>query len=329
MSINYSAILSRAWNITWKYKILWIFGFLAALGSGGGIRSGPQFSYQMNGPNTQYTQWNRVERANLPPGWADFFDRLAKIDVNTSINIIVGVACCLLLLGLCLWILSIIGRGGLIGGFVKADASGAVTFREAWGIGLRCFWRLLLIRLLAIVVGLVVAVVIFLPGIFISILTCGLGFFPLICVVIIVGVVVEMWFFLMDYSVVMENQGVGESIGRAWTILRDHIGPIIILYLIVFAVSLGVGVVMLVLFAPGAVMIFLSVLPLIAGSGALNVPLLVAGIVLQVIFILLSLVIGAVWTAWKAGVWALAYKEFARATPPMVVAAENPPVATG
>lgn len=55
MSINYSAILSRAWNITWKYKILWIFGFLAALGSGGGIRSGPQFSYQMNGPNTQYT----------------------------------------------------------------------------------------------------------------------------------------------------------------------------------------------------------------------------------------------------------------------------------
>jgi flagellar biosynthesis protein FliQ len=311
MSINYSAILSRAWNITWKNKILWFFGFLAMLGSGGGARSNPQFSFQLNRPET----------ANLPPEWANFFDQVSKIDINTWINIIVGGVCFLLLLGLGLWILSIIGRGGLIGGIVKADATGAVTFREAWGMGFRYFWRLLLIRLLAFVVGLAIAVVVFLPGAIIGILTCGLGFIPLVCVMVIAGVVMGLWFLLMDYAVVMENQGVGEAIGRAWTILRDHIGPIIIFYLILLALSLGLGIALLVLIAPGAVLIFLSILPLIAASGALNVPLLVIGIVLTVICILLSMLIHAVWTVWEAGVWALAYQEFIHATPPMAVAA--------
>jgi flagellar biosynthesis protein FliQ len=329
MSIHYSNILSRAWNITWKYKILWFFGFLAMLGGGGGSGGfSPQTSYQFSGTDNANPprEWRNVgNTANLPPEWRNFIDQISRIDINTWITVAVGIVCCLFLLGIALWLLSIVGRGGLIGGIVKADATGSVSFREAWGMGRRYFWRLLLVRLLAIVVGLVAAVVIILPGIFIGILTCGLGFIPLICVVFIAGVVIRVWFLLMDYAVVMENQGVGEAIGRAWTVLGEHIGPIIIFYIILFAISLGIGIVMLFLFAPPALVIFLSLLPLLTATAGLNVPLLVAGIVLLVFYIIGSLVVRAIWTVWEAGVWALAYQAFIGGQQSAIVAGVNPP----
>ena len=40
MNFNFGEVLTRAWQITWKYKVLWIFGILAGCseGSGGGRR---------------------------------------------------------------------------------------------------------------------------------------------------------------------------------------------------------------------------------------------------------------------------------------------------
>lgn len=29
--MNYGALIGRAWQITWRYKVLWIFGILLAL----------------------------------------------------------------------------------------------------------------------------------------------------------------------------------------------------------------------------------------------------------------------------------------------------------
>ena len=36
MNFNFGEILTRAWQITWKYKVLWIFGILAGCTNGGG-----------------------------------------------------------------------------------------------------------------------------------------------------------------------------------------------------------------------------------------------------------------------------------------------------
>jgi hypothetical protein len=319
MSINYSSILTRAWTTTWKYKILWIFGFLVILGgSGNGVSySSPPTSYNFQTSKT----------SNLPPEWRNISDQLSRIQVNTWINIIVAVVCCLFLLAVGLWLLSIIGRGGLIGGIVKADASGSISFREAWGAGLHSFWRLLLIRLLRIVVGLAVAVVIFLPGAIIGVLTCGLGFIPLFCGAIIIGVVLGLWFLLMDYAVVVENQGAGEAVGRAWTILRDNVGPAVIFYLIQLAVSVGVGFVLLILVSPAAILIFLSVLPLITQAGPLNVALLVIGLILLVLFMLVSALVNAVYEVWQTSVWTFAYQAFTGRQQVAVVAGANPPPA--
>ena len=34
--MHYTDLIQRAWKITWRYKVLWIFGILLALASGGG-----------------------------------------------------------------------------------------------------------------------------------------------------------------------------------------------------------------------------------------------------------------------------------------------------
>ena len=38
--MDYGEVLSRAWRIIWKHKVLWIFGIMAGCtsGSGGGNR---------------------------------------------------------------------------------------------------------------------------------------------------------------------------------------------------------------------------------------------------------------------------------------------------
>ena len=38
--MHYIDLIKRAWQITWRYKVLWIFGILLALASGGGGPAG-------------------------------------------------------------------------------------------------------------------------------------------------------------------------------------------------------------------------------------------------------------------------------------------------
>jgi len=47
-------VLSRAWKIIWKYKVLWIFGILASCGQGGGGGGGggnSGYRYSQGDPN--------------------------------------------------------------------------------------------------------------------------------------------------------------------------------------------------------------------------------------------------------------------------------------
>jgi hypothetical protein len=324
MTLDFSSILTKAWQITWKFRILWIFGFLAALGGGGGWGGyngggGANFNFRTGANINQVDtydyprQWDTT--TGLPPEWQSTFDQLSQIRLSTWITIAVVTCCVLCLIGLALWLISIIGRGGLIGGILAADAGGKVAFREAWGIGVRNFWKLLLIRVMAFLLWLALSLILLIPTIFVTVFTCGLGFIPWVCAMAVFGVVVNVWFAMMDYAVVAEKLGVGEAVGRAWVLLRKYIGPLAILYIILLAISLGVGLVMLIVFAPSAVTVVLSVLPIILEEGGLNVTLLVVGLVLFALYVLISIVVRSVLTVYQTAVVTLAYKDFSGATP--------------
>src|SRR6476659_9192952 len=117
MNLDFGGILKRAWEITWRNKILWLLGILSAIASGGGFRGGNNLNFNQNGNPDFLPQLQR---------------RFPNLDQNTIGAIFLGVGCVLIILAIVFWLLSIIGRGGLIGGINLAETRGSVKFGEAW-----------------------------------------------------------------------------------------------------------------------------------------------------------------------------------------------------
>ena len=89
MNFNFGEVLTRAWQITWKFKVLWIFGILAgcARGGGGGSGGGGNTGVETQGPN-------------LPPQMERWFETFAQ---NATQYIVIGIALLCLIWGLRSW----------------------------------------------------------------------------------------------------------------------------------------------------------------------------------------------------------------------------------
>src|SRR5512139_393150 len=102
--MNIGEVLSRSWKITWKYKVLWIFGILAGCASGGGSGGG--------GNGLSYT----FEQGDLPP-WLNSAQGFHLNIPAWEISLIVIMAILFVLLLIALFIfLGTIGKVGLIRG---------------------------------------------------------------------------------------------------------------------------------------------------------------------------------------------------------------------
>ena len=74
--IDYGEVLSKAWKIVWKNKILWIFGILASFGQGSGGGSGG------GGSNT--TGYSRGSDFDFSLPNFDTFDFFEELHIHQS-----------------------------------------------------------------------------------------------------------------------------------------------------------------------------------------------------------------------------------------------------
>jgi len=308
MSLDFGAVLARAWKITWENKVLWIFGILAGLGSGGSPNFNMDFSNFRTGPGGQ---------PELPPRVQEFFDRF---EPTVLWAIIGGIVCLAILISLVLLALSIIGRGGLIGGVQIAEANGKVTFGEAWNAGRRHFLTLFLIGLLVGIVTVVLALVLILPGIGIAAVTFGVGIIcaiPLICVFVIAAIILGIVAYFAQIAAVLEGLSVMDAFRRGWEVLRANIAPIIILGIILAVVGGFLGFVI-------SLPIFLIVVPaMISVMGFANenqavgtTALAVAGLCF-VAYLPVLLIAGGILQTWITSSWTLAYQQLTRPAAPL------------
>lgn len=305
MSLDYGNILTRAWQITWKHKVLWIFGILAGLGSGGG-----------SGPNVNYELDSRTGDLRLPPEFERLFNRF---DEPTWIAIAIGLACLGLLISLALIALSVIGRGGLISGIRLAAAQGSVTFGEAWQAGLGKFWTLFLIGLLTAAASFLLALIIIGPGVLLTVVTFGIGvlcLLPLICVFVILVVILSIIAYFAQIAAVVENLGVMDALRRAWAVIQANLAPIIILGLILLVIGFVVGIV---LALPAIFIFFPAALGAagLAGDGqGLATVSLAFALICCAIYVPILLVLNGILQTWTTSVWTLAYEQFTRPATP-------------
>jgi len=237
MNFNFGEILTRAWEITRKHKVLWLFGILAGCSQGNGGGSGGSGG----GNGADYS--NGPSGFNLPPELRKFgfmMEEFAQwVTENWWIFIIIGLV--VLLLSILFTFLGTIGRIGLIKGSFQAEQGAEnIGFGELFKTSLPYFWR---VFGLSFLVGLAF-VIILLPLILIGALTAGVGFLcllPLICVLIPIGWAVTLILEQANRAIVLDDKSMFDGLKRGWEILKGNVGTLIAMSLILFGISMVLG----------------------------------------------------------------------------------------
>lgn len=305
MNFNFGEVLTRAWQIVWRHKILWVFGVFAACSRGGGSGGGGGGGGGGGtGPGDQ--PFPQLER---------FFEQLGQwIEANPwIIAVIVLLALVLLIVSV---FLGTIGRIGLIRGTYQADQeTEQLVFGELFSNSMPYFWR---VFGLSLIIGLL-AVLIFVPLALFGVLTAGIGFIcivPIICILIPVfwalSVVIEQ----ANAAIVLENLGIGDGMRKGWDVVRANIGPMILLALILFIGSAVIGFIF-------AIPFIAAVLPLMFGIFNESTNAVWTAVICCAAYLPVLIVLNGILTAYMQSVWTLTYMRLTRPqdTPPVVLEA--------
>jgi hypothetical protein len=289
--MNYSEVLSRAWQIIWKHKVLWVFGILAGCArsssGGGNFTSGRNFN-----PSTSQ---------QFPAEMQNYFEQMRRFfeSIPQQTWILIGVGAVLLFL--VLLVLKIFfgtaGTIGLIHGAQRADQEidARLPFGELFSESLAYFWRVFLLNLLVFVVVFIVAMIIGVFAIFGALITLGIGLIcllPLICLLIPVGIAVNVIVEQATIAIVVENLDIMNGLRRGWEVVKTYIGPMIIMWLILdLSIRIVIGLIiafpLIVIFIPFVIGLFSGaqqglqtglIVTLICCAGYLPVLILLQGI---------------------------------------------------
>lgn len=318
MNFNFGEVLSRAWQIVWRHKVLWIFGIFAGCSRGGGGNSG-------GSGNTGF----ETQSPNLPPEVLRWFEIIQE---NLMLILVLGLTL------ICLfWILSIflgtIGRIGLIRGTSRADDGATdLIFGQLFSESLPYFWRVFGLSLLMAIPFLVVIAVVFAGVLAFVVSASGAGdealfglvaMVPLViacaCILVPIMIVIGLIVRQAERAIVLENMSVFPALSRGWDVFRNNLGPIIVMAVILFIINLAVSFVI-------AIPVFLIVLPtmfaFIAGEAQNWTPLAVMGVGLC-LYIPVSLVLNGIAIAFAESAWTLTYLRLTRppAEAPLIVEA--------
>lgn len=292
MNFNFGEVLSRAWQIVWKHKVLWIFGIFAGCsrsGGGGssGVGGGDGGGFGPGG-NQPFSEIERV------------FEQIGQWISDNPWIIAVFVILILLFIVFSIF-LGTIGRIGLIKGTYKAEqGEERLIFGELFSESMPYFWRVFGLSLL---IGLLF-LLIFLPLIFFGVITAGIGFIcilPLLCLLIPISWAVMVVIEQANAAIVLEDLGIGDGLRRGWEVVRANIGTMILMALILFIGSAVVGIVL-------AIPLIVALVPLVIGSvaGAERTPLLIGGVCCAV-YLPILLILNGILTAYIQSAWTLTY----------------------
>ncbi len=287
--MDYSSIVGQAWRLTWRHKWLWLAGLLATLGVGGNTAGG--------GAPTGIDAGGAWTADAITP------DRLA---------VILGIGGVLLLVGIILWVLSVIARGALIAGIDRLERDGVCTPGQAWTAGVENFGRLFLIGLITAVPGLALAFLTFIAAMPAMTGTAGgvlsatfvACFLPLCCILTLAGLVFGLIQQFADRAAVLENLAPLAAFKRGWAVLKGRLGDLFILFVIWAVIAwffqlLTLGVIALVI--PLA---FRLVYGAAVDFGALFLTLI--GVAIGIMAVLIF----GVFNTFTSAMWTQAYRRF-------------------
>lgn len=225
--MDYMDMLKRGWAVSWEHKYLWILGFLAALGGGNSLGG-----YSFNGGN------------------ADVLDFADPAAMGTLAAGIAAASCIGALIAILLWLVSLAARAGLIQSVAHHELGKPVAgFGAAFRLGWKKVWKLAAMTIVLFgvffLIGIVLIVFLVASGGALAALSSGgedamgammagagiLGLcaLALLCLLIPLFIVETFIYAFAMRGMVLRDLGVMDSIRHGWRVLKEHLGPILML----------------------------------------------------------------------------------------------------
>ena len=262
--MDHIKVLKRAWHIVWNYRMLWVFGIILALTTGGGGFNGGSNTgggnYGGNGGN-----------GNFPP-----FDNFSWPEVPSQMVtalIIAGIAlvCLIIFLSIVATVARYVAETSLIRMVDQYEETGEkLSLRRGFRLGWsRTAWRLFLIDLLVSLPVTVVFILLFLlafaplllwitkstvAGVIGTVATVGM-FFLFLFLAIVVGVALRALMHFFRRACALADVGVIEALRQGFDLVMRHWQDVLIMWLIMIGVSIG--------WAIGMVVITIVLIPVI------------------------------------------------------------------
>ena len=297
--MNYGDLLSEAFRLAWRKRVLWFVGFFVA-GGGGSFNFPANFGGQEVrnpfGPVAGPLQW--------------ISDNLVLF-LTVVISVIV-------VLALIFLVLSMISQGALAESVAALHRGETRSFGSAFRVGTANFWRVFGLKVLFFLIALGLILVIFLPVVLGALaafsLTDSTGLRVLAVVLGVLFVFVALIVVFLPFAIVnqfglrelvVSRRRITESIAGGFRLFRRNIGRSLLVWLIQLAVMLGLGIaVLVVLVILGAILLGPAIALFATDHATAGV---VAGVVGGVLFLVPVFVISGAIGAFNHAYWTLAY----------------------
>ena len=314
--MDYGEVLSKAWKIAWKFKVLWIFGILASCGQSRGGNFNFNNSFQTNGNGFSNST------PNLPPAMMDQLYRFAHLFDNPAfiwkfVAVVVAVVCVIVLVEI---FLGTMGRIGLIKGSAEADAGAEkLTFGGLWKESTPYFWRVFwlsfligtpfVIAFIAIAIGFAVAIIPLAghsPNLSVFLILLPV-LCILLCVIFILAIILGFISTQAERAIVLEDKSLLDGFKRGWEVLTKNLGPILIIWLITVVIGIVAAIVIAL---PLLVVLIPLIIAFMANMNNLNfsfTPWIVAFVCILCAYTPIAWLFNGIVMTYLQSVWTLTY----------------------
>ncbi len=249
--MDYGSLIRDSWNLTWRYRFLWLLGLLA--GGAVGVPSGTG-----GGRGNVTWQAGSADLRQLPPELARTAESVAAWAVANA-ALLIAAAAVAVLIGLTLLVLSFVAQGAMARATAELATGHESSLGSAWRQGIHLFWRYVGMWLLLAVAAILVAIVVGalfallagiagltanvaqLPAVLAAIAIMVIGV-PVAIVGIAVGIVATIVVAFAQRAIAVEDVGPMMALSDAWNLFRTHIGTSLLVWLVNVALSIGIGI---------------------------------------------------------------------------------------
>jgi hypothetical protein len=310
--MRYGELLTRSFRISWRHRYLWLLALFAGEGGGGG----GNFGGNPGGASGATSGGNRGGTSGAAPPTPAEVQAAVASWIADHLGLIVLVGVVVLVIILVLVGISCVAQPALVRASAEHDAERPYSLGPAFRFGLTAFWRILGLKLLALIFALVV-LAIFGGLVLWGVTSAAAGNHGGVGAAITIGIllalllipitiVLSVVYIFAVRAITLDGRGPISGISHGVRLIFRRLGRVALVWLIMLGISLGIGIglfiVFLVLLIPLGLLVFAAY---VAGHG---VGLVVAGTVAVIVLIVVSLVVAGAVGAFTSTYWTLAYR---------------------